>query len=238
MWHYNDAQRFRQQVQASGSAHSAYDLLLGLRGVAVTLLFLDVSNPERPVVQMPGFIEDVRTASLTLGLAAPMPKVQPRARFGVEVMSGPGIQRFQSTAYRQIMEGDSRIELTLPRQVESIQRRKFSRAALNTAVAFSPDPGQAMSQPVQGGVGQTIDLSAGGIRFVTTTPMRFGEEVYLSFHTPDSAAYRGLTARVVRVQTDGIRYTVAVQFTHLDEEAENSLAQSVFKLQLRSLGKR
>jgi hypothetical protein len=239
MWHYNDAQRFRQPAQPGGSAQSAYDLLLGLRGVAVTLLFLDLTNPERPVTQLSGFIEDVRTTSLALGLTAPLPRVSPKIRYGVEVMVGPGIQRFQTVAYRPATEGDIRIELALPRQIESVQRRKFSRAPFSTAVAFSPDPARETAPaPTQSGVGQATDLSAGGLRLVTTTPLKYGDQLFVSFHTPDGLAYRGLPSRVVRVASDGLRYTVGLHFADLDEPTENSLAQSVFKLQLRGVARR
>lgn len=237
MWHYSDAQRFRQAAQPpSALAQSAFDLLLGMRGVTVTLLFLDLSDPSRPVNEVPGFVERVDPTGLTLGLAAPLPRLAPRTRFGVEIMAGPGILRFQAQAHRIPDEGSTRIALVLPRQIESVQRRKFSRVHIATAVAFST----ALDGPPElqsGGVGQTIDLSAGGMRLVTQSPTKFGQNLFLSFNTPDGATFRGLRARVARVQNDSTRYTVALQFTDLEESVADQLVQTVFRLQLKGLAK-
>lgn len=237
MWHYSDAQRFRQAAQPpSALAQSAFDLLLGMRGVTITLLFLDLTDPARPVNEVPGFVEKVEPTSLTLGLAAPLPRLAPRTRFGVEIMAGPGILRFQASPYRAPEEGSTRISLVLPRQIESVQRRTFSRVHLATAVAFSTAlDGPAESQ--MGGVGQTVDLSAGGLRLVTQSPTKYGQQVFLSFNTPDGATFRGLRAKVARVQNDGSRYTVALQFTDLEEPLADQLVQTVFRLQLKGLAK-
>jgi hypothetical protein len=238
MWHYGD-QRFRPQAQSTSAlAQSAYDLLLGMRGVAVTLLFLDISDPNRPVTELSGFVEMVNTSSLTLGLSGPLPRLDPRTRFGVEVMSGPGILRFQTTAQQPPESGSTRLSLTLPRQIESIQRRKFSRVTLNTAVAFSAAQENTDPSVQPGGLGQTLDLSAGGIRFTTQVPLRYGQTVFVSFNTPDGAIYRGLQARVARVQNEGLRYIVAVRFNEQDESLTDQLVQSVFRLQIRGLAKR
>lgn len=235
MWHYGDLQHFRQPPRPAGST---YDILLGMRGVGVTLLFLDLSDPERPVTQVVGLLADVRPSSLTIDLAAPLPTLEPRARFGVEVMAGPGMLRFQTTAARPVNDGDTKADLHLPRQVESIQRRQFTRVPLSTPIAFAPASEATTPLSAAGGVGQTLDLSAGGLRLVTPAPLRFGDQLFVSFDTPDGRSYRGLRAKVVRTQTDGDRSTVALRFTSLDPETEDSLVRTIFRLQLRGLAKR
>lgn len=238
MLHYSDAQRFRQSAQPpSALAQSAFDLLLGMRGVTVTLLFLDLSDPTRPVAEVPGFVEKVDPGSLTVGLAAPLPRLGPRTRFGVEIMAGPGILRFQTEACCLPEQGTTRVQLGLPRQIESVQRRKFSRVKMAAAVAFSPILSGTESEFQQGGVGQSMDLSAGGLRFVTQSPARFGQLLFLSFNTPDGTTFRGLQGRVTRVQNDGGRYTVALQFIDLDGAVADQLVHTVFRLQLKGLAK-
>ncbi|HLN64124.1 MAG TPA: PilZ domain-containing protein [Symbiobacteriaceae bacterium] len=235
MWHYSD-QRFRQPSPAM--AQSAYDLLLGMRGVAVTLLFLDLTNPGRPVSERSGFVESVSGSSLTLSLAGPLPNLDVRTRFGVEVMSGPGILRFQTMAVRAAESGATRLALVLPHQIESVQRRKFSRVAVAAAVAFSPAQPSGEGVVPPGGIGQTLDLSAGGLRFHTQAPLKFAQEIRVSFNTPDGAVYRGLHAKVARVHEENDRYIVAGQFLDLEEAVSEQLVQTVFRLQIRGLAKR
>ncbi|MDF2630751.1 MAG: hypothetical protein K0R39_4582 [Symbiobacteriaceae bacterium] len=236
MWHYGDAQRFRHTVQPpSAVAQSAFDLLLGMRSVAVTLLFLDLSAPEHPVAEIPGFIEQVTTSSVTLGLAAPLPRLDPRTRFGVEIMAGPGILRFQAAAHRAPDPGATRLQVVLPRQIESIQRRKFSRVSFTAPVAFSPAAGSPESDNSQGGVGTAIDLSAGGLRMTTNIPVRYGQVLSINFHTPDGTTYRAVMCKVVRVQAVDHRYQVGLRFVELNDAVENQIVQSVFRMQLRNL---
>lgn len=236
MWHYGDAHRFRQAAQPpSALAQSAFDLLLGMRSVAITLLFLDLSVPEHPVTEIPGFVEQVSTSCLTVGLAAPLPRMDPRTRFGVEIMAGPGILRFQVPAARTPEPGANRLHLVLPRQIESVQRRKFSRVKFTAAVAFSS--GASPSDGEHGGVGTAVDLSAGGMRMVTQMPVRYGDTLSLNFHSPEGTTYRGVLARVVRAQFVESKYQVALRFFDLSETVENQLVQSVFRLQLRNVPK-
>ena len=239
MWQYGDPRGFRHALQPAGvGAQSSYDLLLALRGAAITLLYLNLNEPGRPVTQLSGFIELVSTASLTLGLAAGLPRQDPKTRYGVEVMSGPSILRFQATAHRPPEAGTVRLELALPRQVETVQRRKFSRAPVHMAVAFSPGLGRDSPSAGHGGLGHSLDLSAGGLRFITQTPLRYGDQLFVSFNTPDGTAFRGLAAKVVRAQPDGTRFTVSLQFSDLEDAVESLLAQTVFRLQLKGPAQR
>lgn len=234
MWRYGDSRRY----QAERAATSTYDLLVSMRGAAMTLLFLDLRDPERPVAQIPGFLETVSSSGMVFGLAAPLPRLESQTRFGVELMAGPGILRFQSAALHPVRDGAVRVELPLPRQVESVQRRKFSRVSLSIPVAFASTPEQEGEKAPQGGIGHSIDLSGGGIRLVTPVALRYGQRLFVSFHTPDGAAFRGLPARVVRTQSEGDRQTVGLQFVDLPEEQEGQLVQTVFRLQLKGLAGR
>ena len=238
VWHYHDKQRFRQPFPAHQAlAQSTYDLLLGLRNAAVTLLFLDLSDPQRPVNEVPGFVEEVATAHLTLGLAAPLPSLPPNMRFGVEVMAGPGILRFQSMAYQQPELGTTRLLILLPRQIESVQRRKFTRTPFSGPIAYSPALEQLSQATTPSGIGHAVDLGPGGIRFLTHTPVNHGQTLYLSFNTPDGATYRGLPGKVVRIQQAEERISVAVRFSAVDAALEEQLVQSIFRLQLRGLSR-
>jgi hypothetical protein len=237
MWQYGSMRHFQQSMhQPTPAAQSTYDLLLGMRGVAVTLLFLDLTDPNHPVAQIPGFVEAIGSTSLTLGLAAPLPRLESRTRFGVEVMAGPGILRFQSSAFSPAEERATRLELTLPRQIESIQRRKFSRAPVSMAVAFANASDSPAQGGASGGVGHSLDLSGGGMRMTTPTPLVPRQRLYLSFNTPDDASYRGLSAKVIRSQSNGSHQIAALQFVGLEAATESQLVRTVFRLQVKSNG--
>lgn len=239
MWHYSQAQRYRTALPPSAAiAQSAYDLLLGMRGVTATLLFLDLTNADKPVREVTGFVENVTTTTVTLGLAAPLGALGRRTRFGVEVMAGPGILRFQSVPHSAPEPGASRVHLQLPAKIESVQRRKFSRIALNTGVAFSyATCGLDPAENQQGGLGQTADFSAGGLRFTTSTPLHYGQVLLVSFNTPDGATYRSIAGRVTRVHSEGGLYTVGLQFLEMDDAQADHMVQTVFRLQIKGLAK-
>jgi len=237
MLHYGDVRRYPTGQPGPGLAQSTFDVIIGMRGVAVTLLFLDLSTPERPVAEVPGFVEQVETTHLTLGLSAPLPGLTARTRFGVEVMTGPSVLRFRTTASQTPEPGNTRILLNLPHQIESIQRRMFSRVSISASVAFAPMLDGSTNEVTQGGIGQAVDLSAGGLRMSTQQQVQYGQVLLLGFNTPDGNTYRGVAAGVVRVQPAGDRFMVALQFRDLPRAVENQLVQTVFRLQLRGSAK-
>lgn len=233
MWNYGEAHRYRMPVRAkSPGAQSAYDVLMGMRGLAVNFMFLNLAEPDTPVCEIAGFLEAVDGGSVAVGLAAPMPRVLEGTRFGVEVQTGQGIVRFHTEATQLPPPGGQQVSLKLPRQVESVQRRKFSRATVNAPIVFARSTLHPSSAPAVSGSGHTLDISAGGLRFVTTTPMIHNQYIFVTFNTPDGVAYRGLEGRIVRVISGDGRHTIALQFTHLAHETESDLVQTVFRLQL------
>lgn len=225
LMYYSDPQRFRPvNLPASPGPQSTYDVLLSLRGRPVLLTL--------PKVQVAGMLEDVQPTGLTLGLSMPVEPVPAGTLVTVEVVSGPGVVHFQS----EVVLGPTLVtaQVPVPKQVESVQRRQFSRVPLDIQVAFASG---ALSGATQSGFGQTIDLSAGGMAFLTPTMLSAGQGLYLTFKTPDEQQYRALPASVVRAVGDGRgRYRVAVRFEGLTVAVENALVQTVFWLQVKGRG--
>jgi c-di-GMP-binding flagellar brake protein YcgR len=220
--YYSDPQRFRPvNLPVSSGPQSTYDVLLSLRGrpVLVTL----------PQGQVAGTLEDVQPTGLTLGLNMPLQPLPTGTPVTIEVVNGPGVVRFKS----ELSLGPSLVtaQVPVPRQVESVQRRQFSRVPLDIQVAFAiPTAGGT----AQTGFGQTIDLSAGGMAFLTQSLLSVGQAIYLTFKTPDEQQYRAVPARVVRASGDGRgRHRVSVRFEGVAQAVENSLVQTVFWLQVK-----
>lgn len=225
--YYSDPRGFRPvNLPASPGPQSTYDVLLSLRGRPVLLSL--------PKGQVAGTLEDVQPTGLTIGLNMPLDTVPAGTLVTVEVVSGPGVVRFQS----ELIVGPSLVtaQVPVPRQVESVQRRQFSRVPLDIQIAFAT---ASMGGAAQSGFGQTIDLSAGGMAFLTASSLSGGQGVFLTFKTPDEQQYRALPAIVLRAVPDGRgRYRVAVRFDGLTVALENSLVQTVFWLQVKGRGLR
>lgn len=239
LWHYHQAGRFQPPLQASSPGpQSSLDVLLGLRGMPITLLCPNSAAASLCIATTPGFLEEVAAGGLTLGLAAPLPAAVSGVQFGVEVPAGSNVLRFFATSPQPVAPGATRITLTLPRQIESVQRRKFSRVRTLFTVVFAAAGAPPAGGPEPSGQGQALDLSAGGLRLAAQAPLHEHQVLFLSFITPDGAAFRGLEGQVARAQSDGTRTVAAVQFTNLTPDLENSLVQTVFRLQLGSPAKR
>lgn len=220
--YYSDPRGFRPvNLPASSGPQSTYDVLLSLRGRPILLSL--------PKGQVAGTLEDVQPTGLTLGLNMPLESVPAGTLVTVEVVSGPGVVRFRS----ELIVGPSLVTalVPVPKQVESVQRRQFSRVPLEIQVAFGTASPEGAAQS---GFGQTVDLSAGGMSFLTASALTAGQGVFLTFKTPDDHQYRAVPGIVLRAVGDGRgRSRVAVRFDGLLVAVENALVQTVFWLQVK-----
>ncbi|MFZ5827127.1 MAG: PilZ domain-containing protein [Bacillota bacterium] len=214
---------------------STYSILSGLRGMAVHLLFLALATPRDPVSQVNGEIEEVRTGGLVLAVDSPLPPLEPHIRFGVEVFTPSGMVQFQARPAAPVEEGSTRLFLALPGRVETVQRRRFARAPFSGDITFQLV--QAGKPLPSIGKGTGVDLSGGGLKLVSPTPLRQGQELLVSFQTPDRRSHRGILARVVRVEPQAGQYAIACRFEALGEAEEAALVQAVFRMQVRSAGR-
>lgn len=211
---------------------STYPILLGLQGMSVHLLFLAPATPRDPVTQVDGRIEEVRTGGVVLSLGRQLPFVEPHIRFGVEVSTPSGMVQFQARPGATVEEGSTSLFLALPDKVEAIQRRRFARAPFSGDIAYQLV--QAGKPLPAGGKGIGIDLSAGGMKMVTGSPLRRSQELLVSFQTPDQRSHVGIAATVVRVEPQAGQYAIACRFEALGEAEEAALVQAVFRMQVRS----
>lgn len=182
-------------------------------------------------MQVSGRIAEVTHDGVLLAVDEPLPRLAPHIRFGVEIFGQTGLSHFHSLAAAPVEVGATCLKLALPDKVETVQRRRFARAHFSGEVIYQlVHHGRAL----QAAKGFGIDLSAGGLRMATTTPVREGQELLLHFETPDGRAYRGITSRVVRVESANGRCIAACRFEALGETQEAALVQAVFRLQLRN----
>lgn len=214
---------------------ASYSALASLRGMAVHLLFLALASPRHPVTQVSGRIDEVHINGVLLSLDAPLPRLEPHIRFGVEVFRPSGMVQFQAGSATPVEEGSDSLLLRMPEKVEIVQRRRFARAPFSGDVTYQlVQDGKPLPSS---GTGIAVDLSAGGIKMITPTPLRQEQEILISFQTPDRRTHRGIAARVVRAQPQAGQYVVACRFEALGEAQEAALVQAIFRMQVRSAGK-
>lgn len=221
MWHYSHAQRFQPVAAPQHGPQSIHELLLGLRGLPIALSHAASETP------VPGFLEDVAVRLLSLGVARPLGDLGKGAPVTVTVPAGSLVHRFESAVVGVAAAG-TWIQVGMPRQVESVQRRQYTRVKVTVQLVFARVAGE-------NGLGNTLDISPGGLRFTTATSLEVGHRLYLSFSTPDGASFRGIEAAVVRVQAGPERNTVAVQFCGIEPQQESELVASLLRLQVRPL---
>lgn len=210
---------------------ATYSALSALRGMTVQLLFLALATPEHPVAQAHGRLVEVTPQSLRIEVDGRLPHLEASIRFGVELFGPTGLVHFFGRLTGRVEEGATSLTLALPEKVEMVQRRRFARAPFSGEIHYQPllkgKPG-----PLQTGI--AIDLSAGGLKMSTTSPLKDGHELLIHFRTPDGRAYQGIPSRVVRMDHQGDRFTLACRFEALTEVQEAALVQAVFRMQLRS----
>lgn len=211
---------------------SPYAILRGLQGMAVRLLYLALATPDHPVSQVNGVIEEVRPNGLVVSVERKLPHLEGHIRFGLEIFAPAGLVNFQVRLVEPVVEGSESLFLALPKTVETVQRRRFARVPFSGDITFQHV--HAGKPLLKTGEATGVDLSAGGLKMVTSSMLRPDQELLVSFQTPDGRTYRGIATRVLRVERVAGKYAAACRFERLSEAQEEALVQSVFRIQVRS----
>ncbi len=225
MWNYSILRNLalpNAQLSSSGP-HSTIELLLLLRGAA---LGLQVPALQPRPDSLFGTLDEVTARSLLLGLVTPAPDISTGTQLVVEIQERQFLLRFSTRLVVPAEGGATRLETALPCQVESVQRRQFSRQRVCLNILYALDAPSSAKQE-KTGLGQSIDLSPSGLRMVAQSPLAVGQRLFLSFTLPDGASFRGLTARVVRCHVEGNRPIVALRFYELAPSIEEELFQAL-----------
>lgn len=68
------------------------------------------------------------------------------------------------------------------------------------------------SGSIQDGWGVIYDISLGGIKLETRSPISKGDIVYVSFNVSDNLIFENMRGRAVRVLQEGVYFVVGVEF--------------------------
>lgn len=116
--------------------------------------------------------------------------------------------------------------LQYPEKIYRIQRRENVRISINNPVTY-----RSLGKEKTEGVGR--DLSAGGIRFWGSAPVKVGEviEIYLDFLFEDAIA-----GRVLRCEEQNGKWDISTAFVDLGEYMQEKIIQWLFVRQRRLQG--
>lgn len=184
---------------------------------ATTLL--DYTEDRELVVGRPGDLD-------------PEAPVEPGTPVTVELPLQDGLRRF-TVQVRGVLEAPPSLRLSWPEDGERIQRRDNVRVPvqLRTEVRVV-QPGGGVG-PVL--VGQTSDLSVGGVRVDLVDPLEPDSEIELTLHVP-SVGKQECRARVLRTgelarPAGRNRHWVAVSFTFVAPAVQREITKLVFDIQ-------
>lgn len=211
----------------------------------------------------PSYIKDVQAHRLLVDPPGPadaalVPLLRPGYLVGVALLAPdqnpvlfyPRIQSHQTTGLIGYW-----LEYTAETQLEVIQRRQHARVPITLPIS-----GQALGEDEQWTAfeGLSLNLSGGGLRFVSPCLFELHQEVQLSFRFSDEVKSSSiLSARqtevspLLRVKGRVVfsqlnvspiggagevtrRYLTAVQFTHLSEEQEVQIVRECFRRELKA----
>lgn len=150
--------------------------------------------------------------------------------FGLRLSSN--WRRLQQRAFVRISAHglQVRVESTVKRD-----RSEPKRAAARKPTRADARAGQS-DDPARTPIYELLDISAGGLRFLSTIDYQHDEVVVVHFELPGSQCFV-LTARVVRTPkmrvTRSGKHNVAVAFVSVDEATRSQLLRWVYREQVR-----
>lgn len=126
------------------------------------------------------------------------------------------------------------LELNRPSEIRKIQRRFYVRLKVTFDVDFRP-----VSSEEEFYRGTSIDISGGGVLFISNHAVNVGDIIEMKISLPLKAPLEAL-ARVVRAEKSGIKtnsYLIAVVFENLRESQRDLVISFVFEKQRELLKK-
>lgn len=215
-----------RSTQANQSEEPIWKQLQARRGAGVKLIFLTLTNLERPVGQADGVLDYAREEFVSISLRQPLPSgLTDSTRFTAEILLPVGIVYFQSPPPKGETPSGTQLRLRVPDRLERVQRRRLARAMLSSDVLVQGG--------ANAGLALGLDFSGGGISFASDLPLRFGDHVLVSFGTKTGERFDKLPGEIVRISPDTTPPTFALRFIGLTDQQESDLMKSVFKVQMK-----
>lgn len=208
---------------------------------AMQPITLGVRVTEERTAYFPSLILDYAPgSSLTVGV--PMDqgmevRLRPDTDVTLDVFAASGVVRYK-TRVRGRSDSPPSVHLDWPSGSQRIQRREHFRVAIQVPIQGSATLG-ADRQPFRG---NTMDISAGGMRLRLSQAMQAGTLLDMRITLPKSTTSLPCQARVIR---SGIiegapgmeRYWNGVEFVNMTEGVRKEITRFVFEVQREQMRK-
>lgn len=204
-------------------------VLAGCVGKEISLTYRVKDQPAVTMSQASGLIESVEDDAFTVLFSTPLPASSHQAVFTAYLPSGDRLLRFRTRAVH--IHRAFRFEMSLPMQVEALQRRKNKRYKVTMPVEFVLTPSDISTPTKEEAMLSDLSLT-GCCLSATRCSLLPGQRLQLSIHTPDGYQLRQIEAAVRRVASSPQGQTLGLQFLSIRPAVEAALIQHLLKFEL------
>lgn len=144
-----------------------------------------------------------------------------------------GYYRFNTKVLQEIAEPGPAVRLAYPSQIERVQQRKHYRLPVLLQLSFRVINDLRSHRSMITCQGHTVDISGGGMQFVSQEELKFGDRLEVDMQAGQSlpSDLIGIVLRTVD-NFDGT-YQASIQFENMDRQQEEAIIRYIFQEQVR-----
>lgn len=161
--------------------------------------------------------------------------IRRKTKVTIDYIGQRAMYRFDSIITRRFRDPVAGIAIKKPRRVERIQRREFVRLEINIPIKYrlSVEEGE----PEEFKKSYTIDLSGGGLRFISDEKLPEDEflEIRLGMDRVNEVIF-GKIARVAQTE-DNDGYEIGLEFKSLSPATQDEIVSWIFNKQREMIRK-
>lgn len=144
-----------------------------------------------------------------------------------------GYYRFRTVVIETIAEPGPAVRVAFPTEIERVQQRRHYRLPVSLPLSFRVINDLKSHRSFITCQGHTVDLSGGGMQFVSQEVLGFGDR--LEIDLPGGLASSGGLVGVVLRTTDNFdgTYLISLKFEGIDRQQEETIIRFIFQEQVR-----
>lgn len=198
------------------------------------LIHVEIEDREGHIDRLPSRIEGINGKHLCIamptrhGALVPLKLGQPAT---IIISDRSGMLSATTRVLGRQREPIPVVFVELPEEYDNMaQRREFVRLEISLPICFSLATGSSAEGAYEHGT--TIDLSAGGICFVSRIKLKVGTLIKLCLNLGDAEfSCQAQVVRCNRAEVGGTNYAVAVKFIEITDNLRDHIVGFVFSKQ-------
>lgn len=191
-------------------------------------------------------IEDIENGKIHIGLPIEKGHIIPLrvgARININSVKKDGVYTFAGVVLSRYMKPYSNFVIEYPSKIHRLQRRNYVRITINAAVLFSvieekketEKKEQTEENPPKIEKAVSLNLSGGGLYFISLKNMELGSKLKTTIVLPNSTQLKDIVAEIKRKESIGEKgkekYNYGVEFTEINEKTRDYIITYLFDLQ-------